>query len=64
MKQLWLINPLPTNESTLTLELDSHACEELVTLMATAIASVHLQQTSLTQQDKETSNERIATSQD
>ena len=61
MKQLWLIKPLLVNESTLTLELDSQTHGDLVALMARAIASVHLQQTNLPQQDKEVSDERTAT---
>lgn len=61
MKQLWLIKPLPTNESTLTLELNSQTHGDLVALMATAITAVHLQQANLPEQDKEVSDERTAT---
>lgn len=61
MKQLWLIKPLPTNESTLTLKLDSQTHGDLVALMARAITAVHLQQANLPEQDKEVSDERTAT---
>jgi hypothetical protein len=50
MKQRWLINPLPVNELSPTFELNSPARDELITLMATAIEHVCLQQTNLHQQ--------------
>ncbi len=61
MKQLWLIKPLPVKESMLILDLDSQTHRDLVALMARAIQSVHVQQTTLPQQDKEVSDERAAT---
>ena len=62
MKQRWLIKALPEKESTPTLELDSQTHAELVTLMASAIESVHVQEANLLQESKEAfTDEQTAT---
>ena len=62
MKQRWLIDLRSAHESTRTLDLDARTQAELVTLMATAMASMHRHQANLSQQAQEAStDERTAT---
>ena len=58
MKQRWLFETPPANESTLTRELDSTTRVGLINLMAMVIESVHRQQNNLLQQSKEAFDER------
>lgn len=62
MKQRWLIELPPRDESTLTLELDSETQVDLVALMATAIECLHLQQSNIHQQAKEALTDERTTS--